>query len=111
MISSSPQGGWGTCFKHCSRSERLIAHTARVCSVQVAILLIRKIIGSLNKQDRLELGQAFLQNDASNPTYKGFKTHVPRRGAVPRSARPCIVLKRRGSGAASWHVSESNFRG
>jgi len=59
---------------------------ARVCSVQVAILLIRKIIGHLSKQDRLELAQAFLQNDASNPTYKGFKYmfqvveqfHVPR---------------------------------
>ena len=59
---------------------------ARVCSVQVAILLIRKIIANLNKQDRLELAQAFLQNDASNPTYKGFKYmfqvveqfHIPR---------------------------------
>src|SRR5262245_507120 len=46
---------------------------ARVCSVQVAILHIRKIIGHLSKQDRLELAQAFLRNDASNPTYKGFK--------------------------------------
>jgi hypothetical protein len=59
---------------------------ARVCSVQVAILLIRKIIGHLSKQDRQELAQAFLQNDASNPTYKGFKYmfqvveqfHIPR---------------------------------
>jgi hypothetical protein len=59
---------------------------ARVCSVQVAILLIRKIIGHLSKQDRQELAQAFLQNDVSNPTYKGFKYmfqvveqfHVPR---------------------------------
>jgi len=59
---------------------------ARVCSVQVAILFIRKIIGHLSKPDRLELAQAFLQNDASNPTYKGFKYmfqvvehfHVPR---------------------------------
>jgi hypothetical protein len=46
---------------------------ARVCSVQVAILLIRKIIGHLSKQDRQELAHAFLQNDARNPTYKGFK--------------------------------------
>jgi len=54
--------------------------------VQVAILLIRKIIGQLSKQDRQELAQAFLQNDASNPTYKGFKYmfqvveqfHIPR---------------------------------
>ena len=59
---------------------------ARVCSVQVAILLIRKIIGRLSKRDRQELAQAFLQNDASNPTYKGFKYmfqvveqfHIPR---------------------------------
>jgi len=59
---------------------------ARVCSVQVAILLIRKIIGGLSNQDRQELAQAFLQNDASNPTYKGFKYmfqiveqfHIPR---------------------------------
>jgi hypothetical protein len=59
---------------------------ARVCSVQVTILLIRKIIGHLSKQDRQELALAFLKNDASNPTYKGFKCmfqtveqfHVPR---------------------------------
>jgi hypothetical protein len=46
---------------------------ARACSVQVAVLLIRKIIGPLSKQERQELARAFLQNDASNPTYKGFK--------------------------------------
>jgi hypothetical protein len=46
---------------------------ARACSVQVAVLLIRKIIGRLSKQERQELAQAFLRNDASNPTYKGFK--------------------------------------
>ena len=46
---------------------------ARACSVQVAVLLIRKLIGPLSKQDRQDLAQAFLQNDASNPTYKGFK--------------------------------------
>ena len=46
---------------------------ARACSVQVAVLLIRKIIGSLSKRERQELAQAFLRNDASNPTYKGFK--------------------------------------
>jgi hypothetical protein len=46
---------------------------ARACSVQLAVLLIRKIIGSLSKRERQELAQAFLQNDASNPTYKGFK--------------------------------------
>jgi hypothetical protein len=55
------------------RRGRAEGTDARVCSVQVAILLIRKIIGRLSKQDRQELAQAFLQNDASNPTYKGFK--------------------------------------
>ena len=45
----------------------------RACSVQVAVLLTRKIIGSLSKHERQELARAFLQNDASNPTYKGFK--------------------------------------
>ena len=45
---------------------------ARDCSVQVVILLIRKIIGRLSEQERLTVAQAFLQNDASNPTYKGF---------------------------------------
>ena len=46
---------------------------ARACSVQVAVLLVRKIIGHLSKRERQELAQAFLQNDASKPTYKGFK--------------------------------------
>jgi hypothetical protein len=46
---------------------------ARTCSVQVAVLLIRKIIGPLSKQERKELAQAFLQKDASDPTYKGFR--------------------------------------
>ena len=45
----------------------------RACSVQVVVLLIRKIIGPLNKHERQELARAFLQKDASNPTYKGFK--------------------------------------
>ena len=44
----------------------------RACSVQVVVLLIRKIIGPLSKHERQELARAFLQNDASNPTYKGF---------------------------------------
>ena len=42
------------------------------CSVQVVILLSRKMIGRLSKQERQELAQAFLQRDASNPIYKGF---------------------------------------
>lgn len=46
---------------------------ARACSVQVAVLLVRKIIGHLNEQERQELAQAFLQNDASNLTYRGLK--------------------------------------
>ena len=45
----------------------------RACSVQVVVLLIRKIIGPLSKHEREELARAFLQNDASNPAYKGFK--------------------------------------
>jgi hypothetical protein len=48
-------------------------NSARACSVQVAVLLSRKIIGHLNKREREELAQAFLHNEASNPTYKGFK--------------------------------------
>jgi hypothetical protein len=42
--------------------------------VQVAILLIRKLIGRLSQQERQDLAQAFLRNDAGNPTYGGFKT-------------------------------------
>ena len=45
----------------------------RACAVQVAILLIRKIIGPLSQQERQDLMQAFLEDDAGNPTYKGFK--------------------------------------
>jgi hypothetical protein len=46
---------------------------ARSCSVQVTVLLVRRIIGRLSKQERQDLALAFLKNDASNPTYKGFK--------------------------------------
>jgi hypothetical protein len=42
------------------------------CSVQVVILLTRKMIGRMSTQERQELGQAFLQRDTSNATYKGF---------------------------------------
>ena len=49
------------------------ATDVRACSVQVVVLIIRKIIGRLSKHERQELARAFLQNDASNPTYKGFK--------------------------------------
>jgi len=45
----------------------------RACSVQVVVLLTRKIIGRLSQYERQELARAFLQNDAGNPTYKGFK--------------------------------------
>ena len=77
---------------------------ARVCSVQVAILLIRKIIGGLSKQDRQVLAQAFLQNDASNPTYKGFKYMFQ----IVEQFH--LVLEHRNSRAASWHVAGSNFQ-
>ena len=46
---------------------------ARVCSVQAAVLLLRKVIDPLSKHERHELAQAFLHDDARNPTYKGFK--------------------------------------
>lgn len=46
---------------------------ARACSVQVAVLLVRKILSALSKQERQVLARAFLQNDASNQAYKGFK--------------------------------------
>jgi hypothetical protein len=45
---------------------------ARACSVQAAVLIVRAIIASLSQQERQELAQAFLRNDTSNPTYKGF---------------------------------------
>lgn len=46
---------------------------ARTCSVQVAILLIRKIAASMSEQERHDLAQAFVRDDASNPAYRGFK--------------------------------------
>ena len=55
------------------RRGRAEGTDARACSVQVAVLLIRKILRALSKQEREKLARAFLQNDASNPTYKGFK--------------------------------------
>ena len=81
---------------------------ARVCSVQVAILLIRKIIGGLSNQDRPELAQAFLQNDASNPTYKGFKYmfHIVEQFHIPRPLASYLNTEM----AASWHVAGSNFQ-
>jgi hypothetical protein len=45
---------------------------ARACSVQAAVLVVRAIIASLSQQERQELAQAFLRNDTTNPTYKGF---------------------------------------
>jgi hypothetical protein len=39
----------------------------------VGVLLTRNIIGSLSKHERQKLARAFLQDDTSNPTYKGFK--------------------------------------
>jgi hypothetical protein len=46
----------------------------RICAVQVAVLLIRKLIGPLSARERQDLARAFLRNDASNPTYKGLKS-------------------------------------
>jgi hypothetical protein len=46
---------------------------ARTCSVQVAVLLIRRIIGRLSVAERQELALAFLRNDAGNPMYQGFR--------------------------------------
>jgi len=43
------------------------------CTIQVAVLLIRRIIGRLNERERQDLALAFLRNDAGNPAYKGFK--------------------------------------
>jgi hypothetical protein len=48
--------------------------SARTCSVQVAVLLIRKILGRLSKLERQDLARAFLKKDTANPTYKGFKS-------------------------------------
>jgi len=45
----------------------------RICAVQVAVLLIRKLIGPLRAQERHDLARAFLRNDASNPTYRGLR--------------------------------------
>ncbi len=47
--------------------------SARACSVQIAVLITRKIIGRLSAQERQELALAFLKNDLGNSTYKGFK--------------------------------------
>ncbi len=46
----------------------------RICAVQVAVLLIRKLIGPLSARERHDLARAFLRNDASNPTYKGLRS-------------------------------------
>jgi len=55
------------------RSGQAEGTDARSCSVQVAVLFIRSIIGRLSKRERQDLALAFLRKDASNPTYKGFK--------------------------------------
>ena len=55
------------------RRGRAEGTDVRACSVQVVVLLIRKIIGPLSKHERQKLALAFLQDDASNPTYTGFK--------------------------------------
>lgn len=55
------------------RSGQAEGTDARSCSVQVAVLLVRRIIGRLSERERQDLALAFLRNDPSNPTYKGFK--------------------------------------
>jgi hypothetical protein len=55
------------------RQGEAMGTEASVCAVQVAVLLVRKIIGGLSQQERQDLARAFLTNDASNPIYKGFK--------------------------------------
>jgi hypothetical protein len=48
--------------------------SARTCAVQVAVLLIRKILGGLSSQQRQDLARAFLEKDTAHPVYKGFKS-------------------------------------
>ena len=78
LFSGFPRGLLPTLRRHADiwslvRRGQADGTDVRACSVQVAVLLTRKIIGSLSKHERQELARAFLQNDASNPTYKGFK--------------------------------------
>jgi hypothetical protein len=47
---------------------------ARICAVQVTILLVRRILDPLRGQERQDLARAFLRADASNSTFKGFKS-------------------------------------
>jgi hypothetical protein len=55
------------------RRGRTEGTDARDCSVQAAILLIRKLIGGLSKRERQDLAQAFMRKDTGNPIFKGFK--------------------------------------
>jgi hypothetical protein len=80
---------------------------ARICSVQVAVLHTRKIIGRLSKQERHKLAQAFLQNDASNPTYRGFKHMF--QVVEQFNVSPALVSYLK-TEVASWPVSGSNFQ-
>jgi hypothetical protein len=54
------------------RRAQVQGTNARICSVQLAVLLVRTLIAALSERDRRDLAEAFLRNDAGNPTYKGF---------------------------------------
>ena len=78
LFCGFPQGLLPTLRRHVDisglvRRGQAEATDVRACSVQVVVLLIRKIIGSLSKHERQKLALAMLQNDVSNPTYEGFK--------------------------------------
>jgi hypothetical protein len=54
------------------RRGQVAGTDVRACAVQVVILLVRKMIGRLSKKERQIVAEAFLRNDATNPTYKGL---------------------------------------
>ena len=56
------------------RRARANGTQARICAVQVTILLIRRILDPLSSQERQDLARAFMRADASNPTYRGFRS-------------------------------------
>jgi hypothetical protein len=78
LFCDFPQGLLPTLRRHVDISGLIRRGQAEgtdvsACSVQVVVLLVRKMIRSLSKHERQKLARAFLQNDASNPTYRGFK--------------------------------------
>ena len=78
LFCGFPHGLLPTLWRHVdisglTRRGQAKGTDVRDCSVQVGVLLTRNIIGSLSKHERQKLARAFLQDDTSNPTYKGFK--------------------------------------